>query len=167
MSREHDYLAICAIYQNEGDYLQEFIAFHHAVGVERFYLYNDESTDNSREVLQPVIDKGLVVHHDVLELPGHAEARREERPSYHQQGWAYMHCLQTYGSAANWIAVIDVDEFLFAPGGDSVPEVLSRYEQWPGIVVNRATYGTSGHATEPRRLSDRELPCSASTPRIR
>ena len=40
------YLAVCAIYRNEAPYLREWIEFHRLVGVERFFLYNNESTDD-------------------------------------------------------------------------------------------------------------------------
>lgn len=152
MAREPVDVAICAIYQDEARFLPEWIAFEYAMGVRRFYLYNDESRDNSRQVLEPLIQSGVVVHHDELSLPGHAEARAARDPKYHQQGWSYTHCLRNYSAEARWMGFLDVDEFLFSPTGKQLPEVLATYERWPGIVVNRVTYGTSGHVTEPDGL---------------
>jgi glycosyl transferase family 92 len=144
------YLAICAIYRDEAPYLREWIEFHRLVGVERFFLYNNGSVDDNRSILAPYEDEGLVVREEWLQFPG----------------WngAYMNCMREHAGEARWIAVIDVDEFLFTPTGPSLPEVLADYEAWPGIGVNRATYGTSGHRTAPpglviesyvRRMSDR------------
>ena len=152
MAREPVYLAICAIYQDEAEFLPEWIAFEHLMGVQRFFLYNDDSQDDSRKVLEPVVRSGLVVDHDVAELPGTAEALATESPKYHQQGWSYQHALDNYTDEAQWIAFVDVDEFVFSPTGKGLPEVLATYERWPGIVVNRATYGTSGHQTNPKGL---------------
>ena len=50
------YLSIAAIYRDEGPYLREWIEFHRLVGVERFFLYNNRSTDDHLEVLAPYID---------------------------------------------------------------------------------------------------------------
>ena len=36
-------VAVCAIFKNEAPYLKEWIEFNHLVGVEHFYLYNNNS----------------------------------------------------------------------------------------------------------------------------
>ena len=54
------YLAVCAIAKNEGPYFQEWIEWHRKQGVEKFYIYDNESTDGTREVLEPYIASGLV-----------------------------------------------------------------------------------------------------------
>ena len=50
--------AICLIFKDEAPFLQEWIEYHHLIGIEHFYLYNNNSTDNYEEVLKPYIDKG-------------------------------------------------------------------------------------------------------------
>ena len=55
------YLSICAIYRNEAPYLREWVEFHRLAGVERFFLYDNRSTDEHREVLAPRIEDGTVV----------------------------------------------------------------------------------------------------------
>jgi hypothetical protein len=132
------YLSIAAIYRNEAPYLREWIEFHKLVGVERFFLYNNESTDDHREVLAPYIDEGLVV--------------REDFPGFPPQLECYQHCIETHRHDARWMAYIDVDEFLFSPTWQPVSEVLRDYEQHPGVAVNCVVFGTSGHQTPPPGL---------------
>lgn len=136
---EH-YLAASAIYRDEAPYLAEWIEFHRLVGFERFYLYDNRSEDNHLEVLAPYVDEGLVVLHDwdVPYVPG--------------QKQAYAHSLATYGDEARWIAFFDIDEFLFSPTHRPVSEVLTEYEQWPGVVVNTPRMGPSGRRTKPDGL---------------
>jgi hypothetical protein len=136
---EH-YLTACAIYRDEGPYLAEWIEFHRLVGFERFYLYDNRSEDNHREVLAPYIDEGIVVLHDwnVPYVPGQTDA--------------YEHAVATYCDEARWIACFDIDEFLFSPTYRPVSEVLADYEQWPGVVVNAPRFGPSGHRTKPDGL---------------
>ena len=55
-------LSICAIMKNEGPYVKVWIDYHRLVGVKRFYIYDNESTDNMKEVLDPYIQKGIVVY---------------------------------------------------------------------------------------------------------
>jgi Glycosyltransferase family 92 len=132
------YLSACAIYRNEAPYLAEWIEFHRLVGVERFFLYDNNSTDDHRDVLAPYVAEGVAVV--------------QQWPSHPGQTPAYNHCLAEHGNQSRWIAFIDLDEFLFAPVDRPVSEVLREYEEWPGVGVNRVTYGTSGHKEKPAGL---------------
>jgi Glycosyltransferase family 92 len=146
-SRDPDvYLAACMIFRNEADYLAEWIEFHRLVGVERFFLYDNESDDRSREVLAHYEREGLVVVHD---WPGTVTSNTEIAAL---QVTAYDHCIATHGAEARWIAVIDADEFLFSPTGRPVSEVLTEYERWPAVAVNTPRFGTSGHVERPPGL---------------
>ena len=132
------YLTICAIYRGEGPYLREWVAFHKVVGVERFYLYDNRSEDEHREALAPYVAEGTVEPVDWPLFPGQVQA--------------YTDCLERHREGPRWIAFIDIDEFLFSPTGESLPEVLARFEPWAGVGVNRITFGTSGHETPPPGL---------------
>jgi len=132
------YLSICAIYRNEAPYLREWIEFHRLVGAERFFLYNNNSTDDHERVLAPLVRDGTVVVRDWPMFPG--------------QRAAYDHTLQEHRDDSRWIAFIDIDEFLYAPKEPALPDVLARYERWPGLGVNRLRFGTSGHRTPPAGL---------------
>jgi hypothetical protein len=132
------YFSICAIYRNEAADLREWIEFHRLVGAERFFLYDNRSSDNHLEVLAPYLERGIVVYHDWPLFPG--------------QFAAYDHCLTEHRHDSRWIALQDVDEFLFSPTGASVSEVLVDYERHPAVGVNILMFGTSGHRTRPPGL---------------
>jgi glycosyl transferase family 92 len=138
MSARRCYLAVCAIYKDEAPNLREWVAFHRVVGVERFYLYNNDSTDAHLEALAPYIEEGVVSVCDWSLFPGQIQA--------------YEDCLKKHADESRWIAFIDLDEFLFSPTGRPVPELLRDYEAFPGVVVNWAMYGTSGHERRPPGL---------------
>jgi glycosyl transferase family 92 len=133
------YLSICAIYRDEAQYLAEWIEFHRLVGVERFFLYDHMSQDHHLDVLAPYIEEGTVVRHP-WPVEGPAQA------------FAYDDCLTWHRHGSRWIAFIDVDEFLFSPTGKPVSELLQEYEVWPGVAVNWALHGFSGHRTKPAGL---------------
>jgi Glycosyltransferase family 92 len=140
------YVAACATYRDHASYLVEWIEFHRLVGVERFFLYNNLSRDDHREVLDPYVEEGIVVVHDwPLQ-----HVRTDGRP--HGILLAYDHCLESHGPEARWLTFLDIDEFLFSPTGEPVSEVLPEYEQWPGVVVSRADFGPSGHRKRPTGL---------------
>jgi hypothetical protein len=132
------YLSICAVYRDEAPYLREWVAFHRLVGVERFFLYDNRSEDHHREALAPYVDDGTVVIHDWPDSPAQIQT--------------YDDCLKRYRDESRWIAFLDVDEFLFSPTGRPVSEILAEFERWPGVGVNWAVFGSSGHRTKPPGL---------------
>jgi hypothetical protein len=127
------YLSVCGLYQNEARYLREWIEFHRLVGVERFYLYDNLSTDGHLDVLAPYLEDGIVELADWPEMPA--------------QMAVYQDCLLRHRDESQWIAFIDVDEFLFSPTGRPLSELLVEYERWPGVGVNWAMFGANGHRT--------------------
>ena len=137
--RAEAYLSVCAIYRDEAPYLREWIEFHRLVGVEKFFLYNDRSKDAHLEVLEPYVEDGTVTLHDWTVFPA-------------GQPPAYDHCLGEHGDRSRWIAFIDLDEFLFSPTYQPLPELLAELEPWPGVGVNSVFFGTSGHRTRPAGL---------------
>jgi hypothetical protein len=130
-------LSVCAIFKNEAPYLDDWLTFHEGVGVEHFYLYNNDSKDGFRDVLAPWIAAGKVT---LTDWPGVAV-----------QINAYRHCIRRARFRTRWIAFIDLDEFLFAPSGKPLPEALEPYAACTAVFVYWWLYGSSGHLDRPNR----------------
>ena len=124
------YLAVCAIAKDEGPYFQEWIEWHRKQGVEKFYIYDNESTDKTKEVLLPYIRSGIV---EYCYWPG-------ER----QQLAVYDDCFDKHRTEARWIAVIDLDEFIVPIKDHTIPEFLHRMEQYSSVEINWLVYGSGG-----------------------
>ena len=50
-------LMLCLRFKNEAPNLKEWLEYHHMVGVQHFALYNNNSTDDYRSVLDPYVNK--------------------------------------------------------------------------------------------------------------
>ena len=124
------YLAVCAIAKNEGPYFTEWIEWHRALGVEKFYIYDNESSDNTEELLAPYIESGLV---DYVFWPGRK-----------RQLAAYDDCFERHRFDARWIAVIDLDEFIVPMKDRTIPELLKRFENFAALEINWLVYGSGG-----------------------
>lgn len=124
------YLAICAIAKNEGPYFKEWIEWHLSKGVEKFYVYDNESTDCTREVLEPYIQSGIV---EYVFFPGRK-----------RQLAAYDDCFEKHRTEARWIAVIDLDEFIVPIKDHTIPEFLHRMEKFPVVEINWLVFGSGG-----------------------
>jgi hypothetical protein len=128
------YLSVCAIAKNEAPYFVEWIEWHKSKGVEKFYIYDNESEDNTKEVLAPYIKSGLVEY--------------TFWPGMKQQLMAYDHCLETHRLDSRWIAVIDLDEFIKPIKDKDIPTFLKRFENYPAVEINWLVYGSGGAKTK-------------------
>jgi uncharacterized membrane protein YkvA (DUF1232 family) len=136
------YLSAMAAIKNEAPYLDEWLAFCVSEGIEHVLLYDNGSTDNTCEVLQPWIRAGIV---ELFDWPVHWKQGAQTK--------AYADALRRLRGRTRWAAFIDPDEFLFSPTGKTVAEVMRRYEGQAGVIVNWQCYGTSGHKRRPSGLT--------------
>lgn len=127
------YLSICAIAKNEGLYFEEWIEWHRKMGVEKFYIYDNESTDCTKEVLTPYIKSGLV---DYTYFPG-----------CKRQLAAYDDCFERHRLETRWLAVIDLDEFIVPVKDRNIPDFLHRMEKFAVVEINWLVYGSGGAKT--------------------
>jgi len=88
-------LAIGAIVNNEGPYLLEWIAYHRIVGIDRFFIADNASTDEGPGLLAALAAAGIVRH---LPFP--------DRPGVRPQLPAYAEILHRCGGEADWIAFL-------------------------------------------------------------
>lgn len=128
------YLAVCAIAKNEGPYFKEWIEWHLSQGVEKFYIYDNESTDCTKEVLAPYIESGVVEYTDF--------------PGYRRQLAAYDDCMERHRWDTRWIAFIDLDELIVPVKDKSIPEFLKRFEDFSAVEINWLIYGSGGAKTK-------------------
>ncbi len=130
-------LSIAAIFRDEGAYLKEWIEYHKMVGVEHFWLYNNSSTDDWEEILQPYIAEGVV---EVINWPFPSQ---EKRVKY--QEFAYKDALDKAIGMTNWLAVIDLDEYLLPMKEKTITECLKKhFSNAAAVYVNWRCFGTGG-----------------------
>lgn len=131
--------AICAIFKDEAPHLGEWLAFHRLMGVEHFFLYNNESSDEWQPVLAPYVAAGIA----------HVKDWTIPRPI--TQATAYEDCLKAVRTRVRWLACIDIDEFLFSPDGLSLPDAMAETKR-PGVCAAWRVYGTGGLRETPPGL---------------
>ena len=82
-------LAVCLCFKDSASYLAEWLAFYRAVGVDRFYLYDNGSTDDYRPIVEPYIERGLAVPGSGVPGPAPGQPRPHARrlPQRVIRGW--------------------------------------------------------------------------------
>ena len=128
-------LAVTAIFKDEARYLKEWLDYHLLAGVDHFYLYNNNSSDNFKEVLAPYVAANLVT---LIDFPGKV-----------MQLPAYLDALNRFRFSCRYMAFIDLDEFIFPQTNQSVVEVvdeiLSRDSMAAALAISWRMFGSNGH----------------------
>jgi hypothetical protein len=127
------YVAICAIVKNEPD-IREWVEYHYKMGVGTFYI-RDNGDVPIRSSIEDYIKKGIV----------QVEARNDAAP----QLSVYHRCLRQKRWFHQFIAMIDIDEFIVTKDYCSIPSVLKRYEDFGGLTMNWMVFGSSGLVKRP------------------
>ena len=131
-------LAIVAVLRNEAAYVEEWIAYHSVLGVEHFYLYENRSDDDIRNVLARYIAHGLVT---LIDFPiGGAQVP------------AYSHAVHCFAGSTQWLAPLDLDEFIVPKVDNDIPAMLRRLGDADRVVLPWRNFGMSGHRTSPPGL---------------
>jgi hypothetical protein len=135
--------------KNEGPYLREWIEYHKLVGVEKFYLYDNESTDNTKEVLTPYIQDGTV---EYFYLPG---------TGYKMFTKAHQDAVRRFKNQVKWLAVIDIDEFIVPVSKPKIIDVVNDFQNYLwrnkrkklfSLAARWVQYGYNGHYNKPEGL---------------
>lgn len=122
-----NYLSLCAIVKNEALYIEEWLRYHAALGIERFYIYENESTDLTLSILHNLKRTYPVTLKQIKGVVA--------------QPKAYEECLNNVLNATRWVTFIDADEFI-------VPSIplktwLKDYEKYPGVCMHWYLFGSN------------------------
>jgi hypothetical protein len=137
-----NFLSIAAIARNEGRYFPEWIEYHRLAGVEKFYIYDNESNDGTRKILEPYAKAGIV---EYTYFSG-------ERMQFK----AYMDAIEKCRDKTKWLALIDLDEFIVPLGRRSIPSFLKSLARGrrdiSQVAISWVIFGSSGFNKRPKGL---------------
>lgn len=142
MTFQHE-IAIVAIAKNEGLYLREWVEFHLLIGITKIFFYDNDSSDNTHQLIQPYIDNGLI-EYQLMSGVG-------------RQLDAYNDAIVKYKYKCRFMAFIDIDEYIMPEKpyhqiSEVVQCVLTKRSNAVGIALNWCLYGNSGHKSRPAGL---------------
>ena len=132
---------ICAIIKNENLYLREWVEYHLNLGFDKIILYdnNDITGEIPNIVVQDYINCGKV---EIICYRGVKTFNKY----WGVQSCAYNDCLSRYKNTDNWIAFIDIDEFIFIEKYTKIQYLFEKmpYEKYDTVLLSWLTYGDSG-----------------------
>lgn len=129
---------VASMFKDERPLLREWVAHYLAEGAAHFFLIDNGSSDAPEEVLAEFGPLVTLVR----------DAHRQ--PLGTQTALLNKHVLPLVRGGPGWVLVCDVDEYLYAQGGQTVGEILAGapanvHKAWAPWKV----FGSNGHQAQP------------------
>lgn len=158
-----DSIALCLIAKDEHLDINEWVTYHQSIGIDKVYVWDNNSTTLMIESLWHHIQSGFVQYHY---LPNAPYSKTDYSRCYNVDGrwfWpqtmAYKKCLENYKHLHRYMGFIDSDEFIVMKNtSDNVYDIVDRYlgnDTYGGLSLNWKMFG-SNNMTE--RSHDGILP---------
>lgn len=139
-SKQHK-MCVCTMLRNQARFLPEWIMYHGRVGVERWFIYDNNSDDDLEGVVELLVGESYNV-------------TRHLWPWIKTQEAGFAHCALRARDSCEWVGFIDVDEFFHLPSGVSLHDVVERQSRASKVAEIRVwchSFGPSGLKKVPER----------------
>jgi hypothetical protein len=124
-------LSFFLLIKNGAKYLNEWLAYHYSIGVEHFYIINDMSDDNIKQVLEQWEKNGIA---SVMDFNVNG-----------MQNEIYTYFSRKLTGTTKWLGFFDLDEFLVVKGNENAVRWLNSFpEKTSAIEINWCCFGSSG-----------------------
>jgi hypothetical protein len=126
-------------------FLREWVLYHAALGVDQFFLYDNGSEDNLADQVARLRSAGIGISAVAWPWTKTQEA-------------GLSHCAAVHQTSCQWMAFIDVDEFIFSPNWEDsenpsrsmLQAILSVDPQIGQIYLPCFDFGPSGQTAHPQ-----------------
>ncbi|MFY0682447.1 MAG: glycosyltransferase family 2 protein [Thalassovita sp.] len=124
--------------KNEAPYIIEWVAYHQAIGVDNFLIYTNDCSDGTTEILDRLQEMGVLQHRNNDNWKGNSP-----------QQYALNQALkEPVLKNAEWIAHIDVDEFMnIRCGNGTLPDFFEAVPDATNVAMTWRLFGHNGITT--------------------
>ncbi|CAK9138529.1 unnamed protein product [Ilex paraguariensis] len=133
-ARKQHEMCICTMLRNQARFLREWVMYHARIGVQRWFIYDNNSDDGIADVVESLV-------------AGNFNISRHVWPWIKTQEAGFAHCALRARDSCEWVGFIDVDEFFHLPEGLSLHNVLMNQSRPSDVAELRASchnFGPSG-----------------------
>lgn len=123
--------------KNEGPYLLEWLAYHKSIGIDEFCIFSNDCTGGTNLILNRLDQMGVIKHYD-NPLGSRMDPQRA----------AYSRAGKTdFVRSADWVLIVDADEFLNIHVGDrSTDALIDAFGAPDAISINWRLMGSEGQS---------------------
>ncbi|XP_052197949.1 glycosyltransferase family 92 protein RCOM_0530710 [Diospyros lotus] len=109
--KQHE-MCVCTMLRNQARFLREWVMYHARIGVQRWFIYDNNSDDGITDLIDSLSDANFNI-------------TRHFWPWIKTQEAGFAHCAIRARASCEWVGFIDVDEFLHFPSNSSLHEILA------------------------------------------
>lgn len=125
-------MCICTMLRNQARFLREWVMYHSRIGVERWFIYDNNSDDDISNLIESLDDENFNITRHVW-------------PWIKTQEAGFAHCALRARDSCEWVGFIDIDEFLHFPLGLSLHDVIGNLKSNVAeLRVSCHNFGPSG-----------------------
>ena len=152
-------ICIVAILKWEEPFLDEWIAYHRMIGIDHFYLYDDDPLFPLAEFVKPYSEYVTVINWNGMDLQIDGQTTTQIK--------AYVHAVQHFACSYDWVIFMDGDEFIVLRKHQSVPDFLAEFdENCSAVSLHWHVFGHNGFYEDPPGLVTASLTRRMFTPSI-
>lgn len=129
--------AICTCIKDEQAYLKEWLDYHLNLGFDHIYLYEDNGSISHSDIVKD--------YDNVTLLPINIASKECVKGGRQMQ--SIKHSLRTLKGKYDWIAFIDVDEFIRLE--ENLRDLLNKYSEYDSIYLSWKMFGACGRIDKP------------------
>ena len=133
---------IFAIIKDEHHYIEEWVEYHHKIGIDHIYLLEDIDSKSHQELLSKYDYVTLTKLIDVI----NDDDRNDIINKIDKVHLAYKIFYRLYKDKCDWCAFIDVDEFIMC---DNIKDVLQTQNDKPCLTMSWLIMKSMGYITHP------------------
>lgn len=145
-------IAICAIIRLENLYLREWVEHHKKLGFDKIFLYdnNDVTGEYPHQVIGDYIMDGYVEVHNVRGYPFKVQSPKNPKLFIGLQPTVYHKCRMANQKEYEWMAFIDVDEFITISENEpqNIHDIFEKYgyasKGYEQVLMSWYTIGNDG-----------------------
>jgi hypothetical protein len=137
-------LAVVCLFKNESNSILEWIEHYFYHGANHIYLINDDSSDNSIDLIKNYIIKGQIT---LFEAKGWKQYLGRQREMYNEFVLPLVKKKEM-----RWLLICDMDEYVWSPLAVDLKEILKQCENFSQIQMNHTLFGSSGHIMQPKSI---------------
>jgi len=142
-------VCIVAILKDEERFLDEWIIYHKMLGVDHFFLYDDDPSFPLEEFTKPYRQFVTAINwrpQDAL----YTGRSRQTR--------AYTHAVEHYALSFDWVLFLDADEFVVLRRHETVKDFLNEFPAYVNAVsINWHQFGHDRYYEDPAGLVSASL----------
>lgn len=147
-----------AIAKGEDRFIEEWLVYHRLLGVDRFYLYDNDPALPLRSLLAAYADYATVIDWSGDPTAGW--------PGRNLQVRTYTEALARRVAADGWVAFLDPDEFIVLREHDTLQAFLASLGNVGSVRLNWHVFGHNGYYEDPEGLVTSALTRRMAAPSV-